>query len=168
MVKKRSIKLEEEVKLIEEIEKKKKAIVKQKLKKEIKHFHFKDFSQIVIGVSVFGLPALINTSFWDYLPRVSLEFLLYVHIFFIFSAVIATNYQFRDNFDLKDKWFMTMFIKRVFYIYISVMITMTILVVLVNKVSFDMKMYDFLKNFLAAQSVGIVGAVTFTFFKKED
>lgn len=158
----------EEEKIIEDLEKKRQRISNMKLKKEIKHFRFSEFAQTIIGVGVFGLPAIINTSFWNYLPNITLESLFYIHLFFLFCSVIGKNYQFRSDLPLNDRWFMIMFSKHVVYMYISVMIATFLLLPFVGQLSMDMTMHDFLKNFLAAQSVGIMGAVTFTFFKKDD
>ncbi|MGM5485464.1 MAG: hypothetical protein ACQEP1_06360 [Nanobdellota archaeon] len=164
----KSSKVKEEEQILQDIERKKRIASKIKLKRQVKHFKFSDFAQAVIGVGVFGLPALINTSFWNYIPKVNLEFLFYIHLFFVFCAVIGKNYQFRSDLPLDDKWFMTLFGKHVVYMYTSVLIVIFFMLVLLNRVSLDMTMYDFLKNFLAAQSVGVIGAVTFTFFKKDD
>lgn len=162
----KSIKKEE--RLIEEFERRRNIISKIKLKKKIKHFHFRDFAQTIIGAGVFSLPALINTSFWDYLPNITLDMLFAIHVFLVLCSVLAVNYQFRDDFPFKDHVYMINFIKRVFFIYVSVMIGGCFMLLVVNKISFDMLMYDVLKNFLAAQSVGLMGAVTFSFFKKDD
>ena len=169
MAKERSsvkLKLEEEEKLIEEFESKKTKLDNIKLKREIKHFHFMDFAQIVIGVGAFGLPAIINTSFWDYIPNVDLSDMIFIHLFFLFCVIIATNYQFRKDLPFGDNWFMIMLTKRIFYTYVSVFMAITALMVLVGELNMQMTMYEYLLNTIAAQNVGLVGAVTFSFFKK--
>lgn len=157
--------IKEEERLVLEVEKKEELARKIRRRQEIKHFRFTDFAQTIIGVGVFGLPSIINTSFWDYIPRTTLGFMFVVHLFFVFAMVIALNYRFRDNLSLKDRTFNYLFAKRIFYVYFSVMMSVMILLVLVRQVSMDMPLWQFLKNFFAAQSVGLVGAVTFSFFK---
>lgn len=171
MQKKRSsvkLTLQEEEELIEEFERRKAQLDNLKLKREIKHFQFLDFAQIVIGVGVFGLPAIINTSFWDYLPNIQLTDMLMVHIFFLLCAVIAINYQFRQDLPFGDGWFVHMLTKRIFYTYVSVFIAVIFMMTLVGKLYMSMSMHDFLLHTLATQNVGLVGAVTFTFFKKRE
>ena len=76
------------------------------------------------------------------------------------------NYQFRDRFDFSDKFFMIMFAKRVFYVYMSVLIVIVILLSIVHKITMSMTLYEFLRNLTASQTAGLMGAVTFSFFRR--
>ena len=143
----------------------KEKVNKHKTYMDVMHLTFNDFAQIVIGCCVFGLPAFINTSFWDYLPLVETHLLIYIHIFFIFCVMLALNYEFRDNFST-DLWFIKMLSKRFFYTYFSVMMVVILLIILVNKMNYSLMNIEVFRNFLAAQSVGMFGAVTFSFLKK--
>jgi hypothetical protein len=138
---------------------------KRKTYFEVMHLSFNDFSQIVIGCCVFGLPAFINTSFWDYLPEVDTLLLVYIHFFFLSCVIVALNYEFRDNFSF-NSWFFKMLLKRFFYTYFSVLMVILFLLVLVNKVNYSLTNLEVFRNYLAAQSVGVFGAVTFSFLKK--
>lgn len=140
-------------------------IIKRKNYLEIMHLSFGDFTQIVIGCCVFGLPAFINTSFWDYIPLIDTLLLFYIHIFFLFCVFLALNYEFRDNFNL-DAWFIKFLLKRFFYTYFSVMMVIVLLLILVMKIKYSLVNLEVMRNFLAAQSVGLFGAVTFSFLKK--
>ena len=141
-------------------------IEKNKRYREVEHFSFKDFVQIMIGCCVFGLPAFINTSFWDYLPNLSTHMLSYIHCFFMVCVILALNYEFREIFTLKKGWFVKMLLKRFFFTYFSVFMIITILLILVVKMGYSITNLDVLRHFLAAQSVGMFGAVTFTFLKR--
>lgn len=143
----------------------KEEIKKRKNYFEVMHLKFSDFAQIVIGCCVFGLPAFINTSFWDYLPGMDTALLFYIHLFFIGCVILALNYEFRETFSL-NKWFLKMLFKRFFYTYFSVFMVVTLLLVLVNKINYDLTVLLVFRHFLAAQSVGMFGAVTFSFLKK--
>jgi len=174
--KKRKIEIVDELELIEKKEEelldkvnweiKKSSIEKRKRYKEVEHFTFKDFAQILIGCCVFGLPAFINTSFWDYLPNVGTHLLFYIHSFFMVCVILALNYEFREIFNLKQAWFIKMLFKRFFYTYFSVFIVVVILLILVTKMGYTLTNFDIFRNYLAAQSVGMFGAVTFTFLKR--
>ncbi|MFT4303140.1 MAG: hypothetical protein ACMXYG_01125 [Candidatus Woesearchaeota archaeon] len=138
---------------------------KRQIFREVEHFSFNDFSQIAIGCCVFGLPAFINTSFWDYLPGVATSFLVLIHLFFILCVILALNYEFRDNFKI-NMWFIKMLFKRFFFTYFSVLMVILLLLVLVNKLTYELYNIEVFRNFIAAQSVGMFGAVTFSFLKK--
>lgn len=157
-----------EERLIEDLEKKKHKKQKIELKRRIKHFRFTDFAQAVVGVGVFAMPAILDSSFWEFIDSMSLRLVIYVHLFFLFCAIIALNYQFRDDFSLKDHFFLIMFIKRVFYVYMSVVIVISMILSIIGKAGFSMTIYSVLRYFFAAQTAGLLGAVTFSFFKKVD
>ncbi|MFT4297790.1 MAG: hypothetical protein ACMXX5_01220 [Candidatus Woesearchaeota archaeon] len=140
-------------------------IKKKKIFRDVERFSFNDFAQIMIGCCVFGLPAFINTSFWEYLPAVRTDLLFYIHLFFILCVLLALNYEFRDNFNV-DLWFFKMLMKRFFYTYFSVLMIILLLLGLVNKMSYSLPNILILRHFLAAQSVGVFGAITFSFLKK--
>lgn len=140
-------------------------IEEQKRKTQVKHFTFADFCQSVIGVAVFGLPAFINTSFWDYIPKLDLGSLILAHIFFLSCFTIALNYEFRKDFSW-DTLFIINLLKRVFFTYISVMIAVCVILILAKKILLNMQNFFILKNFLIGQSVGLVGAITFSFLRK--
>ncbi|MCB9358772.1 hypothetical protein H6503_02480 [Candidatus Woesearchaeota archaeon] len=141
------------------------SIKKKMIFKKVEKFSFNDFAQITIGVCVFGLPAFINTSFWDYLPSINTDLLIYIHLFFVMCVILALNYEFRDDFTI-NRWFFQMLLKRFFFTYVSVLMIVMLLLVLVNKMSYDLTNLIVFRNFLAAQSVGMFGAVTFSFLKK--
>ncbi|HDP74250.1 MAG TPA: hypothetical protein ENN46_04860 [Candidatus Woesearchaeota archaeon] len=131
----------------------------------IVHLSFNDFAQAVIGCCVFGLPAFINLSFWDYVDLMATNSIFFVHIFFSLCVMIALNYEFRNNFSF-DKWFSRMLAKRFLYNYFSVMIIVVIILISLNKVNLAMTNLEVFRHFLIAQSVGLFGAVTFSFLKR--
>ncbi|MBN2567369.1 hypothetical protein JXB02_04780 [Candidatus Woesearchaeota archaeon] len=147
---------------MEDEEKKHKTIQRD----EVKRFTFADFAQGVIGAGVFGLPAFINTSFWDYLPLVSTGQMLVLHLFFLFCVVTALNFKYRSTFSFNPK-FLAALAKRFSYIYLSVFVTVILLLIILNKMTADISTLLLIRYFLAGQSVGIVGATTFSFFTKE-
>jgi len=165
---------EKEEKLLKKVtyEINKDKIKSRKIFFEVEHFSFNDFSQILIGCCVFGLPAFINTSFWDYLGKnpvgeyiVGTQLLFLIHMFFILCVILALNYEFRDNF-APNPWFFKMLMKRFFFTYFSVFMVIILLLSLVNKMNYGLVNLEIFRNFLAAQSVGMFGAVTFSFLKK--
>lgn len=158
---------EKETKLLKKVELdiNKDKIARRKMFYEVQHFSFNDFSQILIGCCVFGLPAFINTSFWDYIPFLETNLLFYIHAFFCLCVILALNYEFRDNVST-DSWFAKMLLKRFFFTYFSVFMIISLLLVLVGKMDYALTNYDVLRHFLASQSVGLFGAVTFSFLKK--
>ncbi len=158
---------EKEEKLLRQISKdiNKDKIQQQKTFKEVEHFSFNDFSQILIGCCVFGLPTFINTSFWDYIPHMKTNLLFYIHAFFILAVVLALNYEFRDSISA-DPWFLRKLVMRFFFTYFSVFMIIVLLLILVNKMTYSLTNIEILRNYLAAQSVGMFGAVTFSFLKK--
>lgn len=139
---------------------------KAKVAKLVEHFSFNDFAQIMIGVCVWGLPAFINDSFWNYLPVVDTAFLIAIHTFFMLCVFLALNYEFRESFTLKSFWFTKMLLKRFFYTYFSVMMIVVLLLLLVDQINYGFTNLLVFRNFIASQSVGMFGAVTFTFLKK--
>jgi hypothetical protein len=140
-------------------------IKKKKLYRQVEHFSFNDFAQIMIGCCVFGLPAFINTSFWEYIPKIRTDLLIWIHLFFILCVLLALNYEFRENFSL-NSWFFKMLLKRFFFTYFSVFMIILLLLGLVNKMTYSLENILVFRNFIAAQSVGIFGAITFSFLKK--
>lgn len=153
--------------IIRELDKElhKEKIVEKKRRILVKHFTFSDFCQSAIGVGVFGLSTIINPDIWGFIQQLDLNVIFWVHLFFVICFFIALNYEFRSDFSF-DIHFVRNLMKRVFFTYVSVIITVTLLLVLVKKIRMDMSNYDFLKSFLTGQSVGLMGAVTFAFFKK--
>ncbi len=131
----------------------------------IVHLSFNDFAQAVIGCCVFGLPAFINLSFWDYVDLMHTSSIFFVHIFFSFCVVIAQNYEFRNTFSF-DKWFSRMLAKRFLYTYFSVLIVIVVILISLNKIELAMTNLDVVRHLLIAQSVGLFGAVTFSFLKR--
>lgn len=149
--------------LLEKLNRKKRPDLK--LKAQVRQFSFMDFSQAMVGAGVFGLPALINTSFWGYLPEITTWNMFMVHLFFIACVYITLNYDFRSVFTYDEK-FLSKLTLRFFYMYLSVGIVIFILLFMLGKLHPDLNVLESLRNFLAAQSVGLVGAVTFTFIAK--
>jgi hypothetical protein len=146
---------------------KKDHLKKKKVFRQVEHFSFNDFAQIMIGCCVFGLPAFINVSFWDYLPLLRSSFLVMIHLFFILCVILALNYEFREGLNF-DFWFIKMLMKRFFFTYFSVFMVIILLLTLVNKLNYDLTNLMVFRHFIAAQSVGMFGAITFTFLKKND
>jgi len=138
---------------------------RKKMFHEIAHFRYSDFSQMIIGCSVFSLPAFINTSFWEYIPLIETNLLIYIHLFLMICVMLAINFEFRDNINT-DFWFARMLVKRFFYTYVTVGMVVGLLMILVGKAHYSFVTLDVIRNFLSAQSVGLFGAVTFTFLKK--
>jgi len=139
--------------------------LKSKLLSRVKKFTFSDFAQAVIGTAVFSLPAFINTSFWDYVPKISTTNLVITHLFFVFCIFIALNYTFRESFSFNIYFFADL-IRRMFYLYVSVLITVIILLWMIERILPLEQIIGVLRSFLIAQSVGLIGAVTFSFFSK--
>lgn len=131
----------------------------------LKHFTLGDFAQSVIGTTVFSLPMILNTSFWEYIPNLSTGFLFFVHLIVTACFVLALNYEYRDSV-IFDKKFYKRFVKRTFYVYFSSMMMISLLLILANKITLTTTNIDVARNYLAAMSMGIVGSVTFSFLKK--
>ena len=138
---------------------------RHKLFYEVAHFSYADFSQIVIGCAVFSLPALINTSFWEFLPQISTPLMVQVHLFFALCVILALNFEFRERID-SNKWFALMLMKRFFYTYFSTAMIVILMLVMVGNISYSLPNIDVFRHFLAAQSVGVFGAVTFALLKR--
>lgn len=149
---------------LEEARKREDRIDKERLNK-IKHFSMGDFAQTIIGSTIFSMAAIINTSFWEYLPNVKTKFLFFFHIVIMVCFMIALNYEYRDSMNY-DKVFLKRLFKRGFYVYFSSMMMITLLLVLVNKINLNLANVDVARNYLAAMSMGLVGSVTFSFLKK--
>jgi hypothetical protein len=174
-MRKKEVKLERD---IEDIKKKERIIIKeldqelnkgkvaeQERKFSVKHFTFADFCQSAIGVGVFGLQTIVNPDIWSFISDLDIKAIILLHIFFIICFFVALNYEFRKDFSF-DIVFLRNLLKRVFFIYISVLITVAIILIVVEKLSLSMQNYDVLKNVIIAQSAGLVGAITFSFLRK--
>jgi len=148
----------------EKIERKilKKVEKKKTHENKVKKFDFADFGQIVVGAIVFGVPTLFTPDFWVFLNNIPTYKVLMLHLFFLLCVVITINYAFRKSFSFNKK-FLKQLSKRLFYIYITVMLTIVILLWGFQKISPDMLTLDFLRYVIATHSVGMVGAVTFDF-----
>lgn len=132
---------------------------------KLKHFTFGDFAQVVIGVTVFSLSPMLSPDIWDYIEAISTEMLLLAHVVIVACFILALNYEFRNSitFDLR---FLRRLLKRVFYVHFSTTMTVVLLLVLVKTITWDMSNMLVARNYLAGMSVGLVGAVTFSFLKK--
>lgn len=139
--------------------------LKRKAYKEIMHFTFNDFAQTTIGACVFSFAPFLDTDPWNFLPQINTSLLVSIHLFFVLCVMIATNYQFRNVLNL-DVWFLKLLFKRVFYNYFSVFMVMTLILSLFNRLTYDLMLIDVLRNYLAIQTAGLFGAVTFSFIKK--
>lgn len=158
-------KREEEILKKVDLELKKDKINRKAVRREVGHFEFRDFFKIAVGFCVFGLPAFISPDFWDYLLVMKLSFLIIAHIFFIFCIILSINYEFSEKFTLQVQ-FDKMLLKRFFYTYFSTMIVTILMLMMASQARYDMTNFAVLKNFLATQSVGIFGAVAFTFLER--
>ncbi|MFT4343705.1 MAG: hypothetical protein ACMXYE_03070 [Candidatus Woesearchaeota archaeon] len=138
---------------------------RHKLFYEVAHFSYTDFSQIMIGCAVFSLPALINVSFWEFLPEMTTILMFFVHLFFLACVILALNFEYRNKID-SNKWFAIMLMKRFFYTYFSTAMIIILMLIMVGKISYALPNIDVFRHFLAAQSVGIFGAVTFSLLKR--
>ncbi len=161
-----------EVKVLEHILIKKvdKSINKEEAKSrkayfEVMHFSFNDFAQAIIGACVFSFAPFLDTDPWNYIPLINTMFLFSIHIFFMLCIIIALNYEFRDKFNL-NWWFIKLLLKRFFYIYFSVAMVMCLVLVLIARLDYLITAETAFRNFLAIQTVGLFGAVTFSFLKK--
>jgi uncharacterized membrane protein len=169
MVKKEvSKKIKEEERLFEEIQKRKEAHTRINVRKHIKHFRFKDFAQITIGAGLFGLPAVLTPDLWTFIIDVKLLNLFILHVFFFMCTVIALNYEYRDDIKFDDKIYVMNLGKRIFFTWVTVMMGSIFMLALLGMMNFDFTVEHVLKNFFAVQSIGLIGGVTFSFFKKED
>ena len=139
---------------------------KQQILQGIKHFTFNEYAQIVIGTCVFGIPAIFSPDMWDILPRVNVMFLFYIHLFFLACVFLALNYEFRDDFNLNAS-FLKLLAKRFYYVYFSVAMVVVLLLTLLDKLAYHLTMLEITKNFISTQSVGLFGAVTFSFLKQD-
>lgn len=143
----------------------KEKILSRKAYLEVMHFTFNDFAQATIGSCVFSFAPFLDSDPWAYLPNISTKFLFSIHIFFLICVFIALNYKFRDNFKL-DMWFLRLLAKRLFYIYFSVMIVMCLILVMINRLTYQMTTLEAFRNLLTIQTVGLFGATVFSFLKK--
>lgn len=132
---------------------------------EVMHFTFNDFAQVTIGSCVFSFAPFLDTDPWNYLPNISTTFLFAIHLFFICCVFIALNYEFRNNFK-PDWWFLRLLVKRFFYIYFSVTIVMSLILVLMNRITYESTNIEALRNFMIIQTAGLFGATTYSFLKK--
>ena len=132
---------------------------------KLKHFTFGDFAQVVIGVIAFSLPPMLSPDLWGYMENVTTLMLIGVHLLVVACFIIALNYEFRDNFNWNPRFYKRLF-KRVFYVYTSTIIIVFVLLVMIHQLTFETPNIDALRNCLTGMSIGLVGAVTFSFLKK--
>jgi len=139
----------------------------QKLKRleKLRHFNFGDFAQVIIGVLVFGLPPMLSPDLWGYMENITTLMLIGVHLLVVACVIIALNYEFRENFNWNPRFYKRLF-KRMFYVYTSTIMIVFILLVLIRQVTFETPNIDALRNYFTGMSLGLVGAVTFSFLKK--
>ena len=134
--------------------------------KEVKNFSFADYAQSLLGVGVWGISVLVNPDIWLFTNTLNLTALLVMHIYFLVCFIVVLNYQYRAQFTL-DKKFLPDFFRRVFFMYISVLSGVLFLLYVTNKFSLAESWDMIFHNFLVGQSVGLMGAATFSFFKRE-
>jgi uncharacterized membrane protein len=137
----------------------------QKICRQVMHFTFDDFAQAVIGCCVFSLAPFLDTDPWNFLPSIKTGLLVGAHLFFMACVFIALNYEFRNNLKL-NIWFLKLLIKRFFYTYFSVMMVVSLILLLVNRMGYSLTNLEVFRNFLMVQSVGLFGATTYSFLKK--
>lgn len=143
----------------------KEKIAEKKVYKEIEAFTFIDFARIVIGCSLFTLISFIDTDVWNSLPLESMGMIVFLHIFLCICTLIALNYEYRSNVSY-DPWFIRMLLKQFFYTYVSVFMTMAVIMLLVHRMTYDLTLFEITKNVIAAQSAGMLGAVAFSLLHK--
>lgn len=129
---------------------------------KVEKFTFADFGQVVVGAAVFGIPSLWTPDFWNFLQGVPTFKLLVVHVFLMFCVIVTLNYAFRKTFRFNLKFLEQLF-KRFFYIYLTVLSTVVLLLWSFNKLVPDMSTLEFIRFLVATHSIGMVGAVTFDF-----
>jgi len=134
--------------------------------KEVKRFTFSDYAQSLLGVGVWGISVLVNPDIWIFTNTLNLTALIVMHIYFVVCFMVVLNYEYRPNFDF-DRKFVGDFLKRVFIMYISVMTGVLFLLYVTNKLSIAASWDLIFHNFLIGQSVGLMGAATFNFFKRQ-
>jgi len=137
---------------------------------KVRRFSFSDFGQAVVGAIVFGVPAMWTPDFWNFIdgiesvPAVPIPTykILVFHLFILFCIMVTLNFAFRKklNLDLKFLGYIT---KRIFYVYLTVLLVETIILWMFNKVSATMTTITLIRYIMATTSIGMVGAVTFDF-----
>ena len=166
---------EKEEEAIEEAENKILSGVKRigkPIPEKIKRFSFLDFGQAVVGAIVFGIPALWTPDFWNFiegmetagaamLPIPTYKIAIF-HLFILFCILITLNFAFRRTLKL-DLSFVNQLVKRVFYIYVTVILVDIMVLWMFNKITAIMSTITLIRYLLATTAVGMVGAVTFDF-----
>ena len=157
----------EEQEILSDIRKEKiKPFVEQRRRMlEVKHYRFLDFCQSAIGVGIFGLSVLFTPDLWDIIGTLTLGWVFTAHIFFSICFFIALNYAFVDNV-VWNKMYIRNLLKRTFFVYISVGMTIVFLLTVGQIITLGMTNEIALTRFFAGQSVGLMGAITFALFKK--
>lgn len=143
----------------------KEKFIEKEVYREVEHFAFDDFARIVIGCSVFTLLPLMDMDVWNAVDTFSLKGMIYVHIFFCICIIFALNYEYRSSLRF-DFWFIKMLLKQFFYTYVSVFMVMSIILILMNRMSYDFTIYNVARNILCAESGGLFAATAFSFLKK--
>jgi uncharacterized membrane protein len=134
--------------------------------KELKRFSFADYAQSLLGVGVWGISVLINPDIWIFTNTLNLAALFVMHLYFLVCFMVVLNYQYRHHLTF-DKVFLRSFLKRVFLMYFSVLTGVLFLLFVTNKFSLSASWDMIFHSYLVGQSVGLMGAATFSFFKEE-
>ena len=137
---------------------------------KVKVFGFADFAQCVVGATLFGIPAMWTPDFWNFIDGlwstqpvpIPTYKVLVVHLFILFCVIVTLNYAFRKNFKFDYK-FLKALSKRVFYIYMAVMVTMILLLWGFHRLTPDITTLTMIRYILSTHSIGMAGAVTFDF-----
>ncbi len=132
----------------------------------IREFHFSDFARTVVGTTMFSAPVLVYTrDFFDLinsLPDNWTPKLFLVHFFFVFCVFITLNYSYRSTFSL-EKEYLKQLAHRLLLIYMTVIGTILLLLWAFNIINDDITTLRLIRYVVSAASLGIVGAVTFSF-----
>lgn len=134
--------------------------------RKIREFHFSDFARTVVGTTMFSAPVLVYTrDFFDLinsLPDTWTYKLFIAHIFFVFCVFITLNYSYRSTFILKKEYLLQLG-HRLLLIYMTVLGTILLLLWAFNIITEDITTLRLIRYVISAASLGIVGAVTFSF-----
>ena len=110
---------------------------------------------------MWGISIIVNPDIWQFISGLKWQSLLILHLFFVICFFVVLNYEYRTTFAF-DRSFLFDLTKRMLFVYLSVVVGIIFLLALVHKLEGP----DIFKNFLTGQSVGLMGASTFSFFKK--
>ena len=136
----------------------------------LREFHFADFARTVVGTTMFSAPVLVYTrDFFDLinsLPDTWTYKLFIAHLFFVFCVFITLNYSYRSTFTL-DKEYLKQLAHRLLLIYMTVVGTIILLLWAFNIITEDISTLRLIRYVISAASLGIVGAVTFSFLAGE-